>query len=111
MKKLNEKEQAQVTGGYSSTMSREEIERHKGNPVDKYDGWEGNTYFFEYPGMNLIIGKLIKSYEDSETIYGTTIRHHDVLVIDTYIISGHGQEVGKIAQLNGDMYNMYEYID
>ena len=109
MKKLNETEQAQVTGGYNSSISREEIERHKGSPVGKYDGIEGNTYFFE-SSQNQIIGKLIKTYENSE-YYGTTKRQHTVQVMDLHIIHGTGCEVGSIADLNGDAYELYEYID
>ena len=110
MKKLNEKEKAQVTGGYESSMSREEIDRHKGAAVDKYDGIEGNTYVFERVNKTtVIVGKLVRTFED-EREYGSTVRMHDVQ-IDAYIGSGCWYSVGESIRLNGDEYQIYEYID
>ena len=110
MKKLSEKEQEKVSGGYyHSSVSKEEIERHKGSPVGKYDAIDGNVYFFEST-HDQIIGKLLKTYENSE-YYGTTKQQRTVQIMDIRIIHGSGYEVGSTVDLNGDAYELYEYID
>lgn len=110
MKKLNEKEMETVAGGYASSMSREEIDRHKGAAVDKYDGIEGNTYVFEkVNNTTVIVGKLVRTFED-EREYGSTVRMHEVQ-INAYIDSGCWYSVGESIRLNGDEYQIYEYID
>ena len=109
MKKLNEKEMETVAGGYNSSISKEEIERHKGSHVGKYDAIDGNIYFFEST-QEKIIGRLIKTYENSE-YYGTTKQQRTVQIMDIRIIHGSGYEVGSTVDLNGDAFELYEYID
>lgn len=116
MKKLNGKEMAQVAGGYlksSSTMSDEEIKRHKGSPVGKYDGVVGNTYLFE-SSHEIFTGKLLKTYEDGSSIYGDTVRTHEVQVMDFCVCQDYNLrcdfEVGCTATVSGDDFAMYEYI-
>ena len=107
MKKLNEKEMAKVAGGFYGTISLEDLERHKGSPVDKYDGWEGNTYIFD-DGHQKYIGKLIESYETPNSLYGTTQRIHKIQVIDAY---GYNPENGSTITLIADGCQIYEYVE
>ena len=110
MKKLNKKEMSKVSGGYYSTTTKEAIERHKGSPVDKYDGWENSTYIFERMPYYLMVGKLVNSYEDDQG-YGTTARRHKVEVMDIYVEAGYGFNIGSIADISADLCQMYEYVD
>ena len=114
MKKLNEKEMTQVAGGTTNTISRDELESHKGSPVGQYDGIEGNTYFIEVrTPYFLMIGKLVRTYEDDASIYGNTVRRHDILIIDINIdtsIYDYTYEVGQTITLNGGNCQLYEYI-
>ena len=112
MKKLNEKEQTQVAGGVTSAELIQEMEKHKGSPVGKYDGWTGSTYIFESPN-EAVTGTLVESYE-KDTGYGATTRYHKVKVID-FCIKNYGNydtfAPGSTRDINGDYYQMYEYID
>ena len=112
MKKLNEKEMTQVAGGETLADIRREKEKHKGSPVDKYDGWIGSTYVFESPN-EAVIGTLVESYE-KDTGYGATTRYHKVKVIDFYIINSANYDSyapGSTRDINGDYYQMYEYVE
>lgn len=109
MKKLSEKEMTKIVGGYSNTMSRSDIERHKGTPVGKYDGWEGSIYYIEIPCRKMT-AKLIRSYE-SEGWYGNTQRTHEVEIIDIYSSNNLEYGAGSIVNLNGDEAKLYEYVD
>ena len=108
MKKLNKKEMSKATGGYyTSTTSREEMQRHEGTAVGMYDGWVGNTYVFENIGTEYImIGKLIDTYE-RDGGYGSTVRTHEVQVIDAL----YRDEPGTTVYISGSAYRMFEYID
>ena len=111
MKKLNEKEMTQIVGGYSSTVSSiEEIERHKGSPVGKYDGWEGSIYYIEAFPYERMTARLIRSFEN-EGLYGNTQRTHEVEIIDIYATSSLDHGAGSVIRLNGDEVRLYEYVE
>ncbi len=109
MKKLNEKEMTKITGGYANTMSLQDIQKHKGAPVGKYDGWEGCTYYIEGP-YHYMTAKLIRSYEN-EGLYGNTQRTHEVEIIDIFATANLDYGAGSTVKLNGDENRLYEYVD
>ena len=109
MKKLNENEMAQVSGG-SGNMSLNEIYSHKGSQLDKYDLWEGNLYVIQF-GSYLLIGRLIESYESDPGLYGNTVHINKLEIISQNDNAFNGcNYVGKIHEFrDGTAY--FEYID